>query len=55
MRDPNNRIHTLAAHALALSNSDIAHAVRILSEMTGLSFELAFEAIEAAVDKVKPE
>jgi hypothetical protein len=53
----NARIRTLAELALTLSNNDIARAIRILSELSGLSFELAFEAVEdiAAVDEVKPE
>jgi hypothetical protein len=44
----NARIRALAERVLAVSNNDIARAVRILSELTDLSFELAFEAIEEA-------
>jgi len=53
----NARIRTLAERALTLSNNDIALAVRILSELTGLSFEMSFEAFEdaAAIGEVKPE
>jgi hypothetical protein len=49
------RIRALAVRALTLSNNDIARAVRILSEQTGISPEFALEAIEAAAAEVKPE
>jgi hypothetical protein len=53
----NERIRTLAELALRLANNDIARAIHILSELSGLSFEFAFEAVEdaAAVGEVKPE
>jgi hypothetical protein len=41
-----NRIYVLAEQALAITNNDIARAVEILREWTGLSFEMAFEAID---------
>jgi hypothetical protein len=40
-----NRIYVLAEQALALCN-DPVRAVEILREWTGLSFEMAFEAID---------
>jgi hypothetical protein len=46
----NKRIRTLAEHAWTLSHSDMVRAVEILREWTGLSFDLAFEAI----DEVRP-
>jgi hypothetical protein len=42
----NDRIYALAVQALALSNNDIARAVHILSELTGISPATAFEAID---------
>jgi hypothetical protein len=42
----NSRIRELAEQALAITNNDIARAVEILREWTGLSFEMAFEAID---------
>jgi hypothetical protein len=48
----NTQIRNLAERALQLSNNDVARAVRILSTMTGLSFELAFEAIEAVASVI---
>jgi hypothetical protein len=50
MPTSNPRIRDLAEHAWALSSSDLVHAVEILCEWTGLSFDLAFEAI----DEVRP-
>jgi hypothetical protein len=44
----NSRIRDLAEQAWALSNSDFVRAVEILREWTGLSFDLAFEAIDEA-------
>jgi hypothetical protein len=41
-----NRIYVLAEQALALSRNDPVCAVEILREWTGLSFEMAFEAID---------
>ena len=41
-----NRIYELAAQALELSHNDPVCAVEILREWTGLSFEMAFEAID---------
>jgi hypothetical protein len=51
----NARIRALAERALALSNNDVARAIRILSELTGVSPEFAFEVIEevATSDKIK--
>jgi hypothetical protein len=46
----NTRMHDLAEHAWALSNRDVVRAVEILRDLTGLSFELAF----AAIDDVRP-
>jgi hypothetical protein len=43
----NSRIYELAEQALAISNNDPVCAVQILQEWTGLSFEMAFEAIDA--------
>lgn len=43
----NDRIRNLAERALALSQNDIVRAVEIMREMTGLSFEMAFAAIDA--------
>jgi hypothetical protein len=42
----NDRIPTLAQEALKLADYDIARAVRILSELSGLSFEASLEAID---------
>jgi hypothetical protein len=55
MPTTNARIRKLAERALTLSNNDIARTARVLSELTGLSFELAFEAVEevAATNKIK--
>jgi hypothetical protein len=50
MPTSNPRIRDLAEHAWALSSSDLVRAVEILREWTGLSFDLAFEAI----DEVRP-
>jgi hypothetical protein len=50
MPTSNPRIRDLAERAWALSSSDFVRAVEILREWTGLSFELAFEAI----DEVRP-
>jgi hypothetical protein len=44
----NDRIRILAERALALAKNDATRAVRIMSELSGLSFEAAFEAIEEA-------
>ena len=41
-----DRIYVLAEQALALSRNDPVRAVEILREWTGLSFEMAFEAID---------
>jgi hypothetical protein len=48
MRDPNNRINGLAELALSVTHNDVAAAVRLLCEWTGLSFEFAFEAVDAS-------
>jgi hypothetical protein len=45
----NNRIRDLAEQALALANNDLVHAVEILRDWTGLSFDAAFAAIDAIV------
>jgi hypothetical protein len=49
-------IHNLAAQLLALANNDIARAVTIMHELTGLSFETALEAIEGVmtIDEAQP-
>jgi hypothetical protein len=41
---------------LALSNNDIVHAVEILRELTGLSFDTAFMLIDevALIDEAQP-
>jgi hypothetical protein len=46
----NSRIRDLAEHAWTLSNSDLVRAIEILRELTGLSFDAAFTAI----DDVRP-
>jgi hypothetical protein len=46
----NNRIRELAEQALPITNNDIACAVEILCEWTGLSFEAAFEAIDHVME-----
>ena len=55
MRDPNNRIHGLAELALSVTRNDVARAVNLLCEWTGLSAEFAFEAIAeiTTFDKTK--
>jgi hypothetical protein len=52
----NKRIRTLAEHALVLSHNDMVEAVAILREMTGLSFDMAFMAIDAVtvIDEAQP-
>jgi hypothetical protein len=45
-----NRIYELAAQALELSHNDPVCAVEILREWTGLSFEMAFEAIDHVME-----
>jgi hypothetical protein len=42
---------------LAVTHNDVAGAVNLLCEWTGLSFEFAFEAIDAAVtiSEAEPE
>jgi hypothetical protein len=49
-------IHNLAKQVLTLSGNDIARAVEILRELTGMSFDGAFAAIDAvaAIDEVPP-
>ena len=47
MPDTNARIYELAELALVVTHNDIARAVDLLCEWTGLSFEFAFEAIDA--------
>ncbi len=56
MPSTTKRIRTLAEQALALSNNDIVRAVETLRELTGLSFDAAFMAIEdvAALDDAAP-
>jgi hypothetical protein len=49
MRDPNNRIHGLAELALAVTHNDVAAAVKLLCEWTGLSFEFALELVDDIV------
>ncbi len=44
----NKRIRDLAEHAWTLSHNDMVEAVAILREITGLSFDMAFMAIDAA-------
>ena len=56
MRDPNNRINGLAELALSVTHNDVAGAVNLLCEWTGLSFEFAFELVnDIAALEVKPE
>jgi hypothetical protein len=45
----NARIYELAELALSVTHNDVAGAVNLLCEWTGLSFEFAFEAIDAIV------
>ena len=49
MRNPNDRIYELAKLAMSTTNNDIARAVTLLSEWTGLSAEFAFEAVDAVM------
>ena len=44
-----DRIRTLAQEALKLASGDVAVAIRLMSEMSGLSLELAFEAVDDVV------
>jgi hypothetical protein len=52
----NNKIGALAELAWASTGNDMARAVRLLSEWTGMAPEFAFEAIDqiAAIDDVPP-
>jgi hypothetical protein len=51
----NTRIQELAENALAATNNDVAAAVRLLAEWTGLSFERALMAIEEIARLEEPE
>ena len=51
----NSRIRRLAEHALTQSGNDLVRAAEILRDRTGLSFELAFEAVDEIAGEVKPE
>lgn len=49
MSTHNDRNRQLAERALELANNDIALAVRILAELTGLGLDEAFDAVDAAM------
>ena len=49
----NDRIRRLAQHALIQSRNDLVRAAAILRGQTGLSFELAFEAVNEVAGEVK--
>ena len=40
------RIRDLAENALAIANNDVAQAIYVLHETSGLSFEFCFEAVD---------
>jgi hypothetical protein len=50
-----NGIYMLAEQASALSRNDSVCAVEILREWTGLSFEMAFEAIDNVMVLPEPD
>ena len=45
----NPRIRTLAELALKLANNDVARAIRLMSETSGLSLEAAMDAVDDVV------
>ena len=51
----NSRIRRLAEHALTQSGNDLVRAAEILRDRTGLSFELAFEAVTEVGAEAKAE
>jgi hypothetical protein len=49
------RIRALAEQALATANNDPARAIRFLHDSSGLSWEMAFEAIDYIIDECTGE